>query len=159
MCIYRADGAVGLVKLQWGRGGSSMNRLWRDYGLGWVLLALFLGSWAVQTWTGWREFQSEQRSHQESAQVFGADGYIWRWGEATFENWQSEFLQLLAFVTLTSFLLFRNSPESRDGDDEVKEKLNRIERRLEELHAKTDQDQMSLRNGASLHSSPTSPTT
>jgi hypothetical protein len=112
-----------------------MKRIWRDYGLGWVLLALFLVSWIVQSWAGWREFESEQRAHQESAQVFGADGYIWTWAEATFENWQSEFLQLFAFVTLTTFLIFRNSPESRDGDDEMKETLARLERRLEDLQA------------------------
>jgi hypothetical protein len=113
-----------------------MKRLWRDYSLGWVLLALFLASWAVQSWTGWREFKSEQRTHQESAEVFGSDGYVWTWAESTFENWQSEFLQLFAFVTLTTFLIFRNSPESRDGDEEMREMLARLERRLETLQAK-----------------------
>jgi hypothetical protein len=47
--------------------------------------------------------------------VFGQTGYVWYFGEATFENWQSEFLQLLAFVVFTSFLIFKGSPESRDG--------------------------------------------
>jgi hypothetical protein len=112
-----------------------MKRIWHDYSLGWVLLALFLASWIVQTWTGWREFESEQRSHQESAEVFGSDGYIWTWGESTFENWQSEFLQLFAFASLTSFLIFKGSPESRDSDDEMKATLARLERRLEELQS------------------------
>jgi hypothetical protein len=112
-----------------------MKRLWRDYSLGWVLFALFLASWAIQSWTGWQEFKSEQRTHQESAEVFGSDGYVWTWAESTFENWQSEFLQLFAFVTLTTFLIFRNSPESRDGDDEMREMLARLERRLEDLQA------------------------
>jgi hypothetical protein len=110
-----------------------MRRLWRDYGLGWVLLALFLTSWVLQTWTGWREFQSDQATHGESAVVFGKDGYIWSWSEATFENWQSEFLQLFAMVTLTSFLLFRGSPESKDSDEEMKQALERIEARLTEI--------------------------
>jgi hypothetical protein len=39
------------------------------------------------------------------------------WDEA--ENWQSEFLQLLTFVVLTTFLIHRNSHESRDSDDEM----------------------------------------
>ena len=34
---------------------------------------------------------------------------------------------------LTSFLLHRGSPESRDGDDQVNEALNRIEKRLDKL--------------------------
>ncbi len=89
----------------------------------------------LQTWTGGREFQAEaeQEEHQQSAEVFGDDGYVWNWGRSTFENWQSEFLQLLAMATLTSFLIFKGSAESRDSDDETKETLARLERRLEEL--------------------------
>ena len=120
-----------------------MKRPLGRYGLGWVLLTLFLVSWVIQSWTGWREFQSEQTEHGQAAQLFGDSGYIWNWARATFENWQSEFLQLLAFVTLTSFLIFKGSPESKDGDDEMQAKLDRIERRLEELirpHIDADAD-------------------
>lgn len=85
------------------------------------------------SWTGWREFEAEQREHQQPAEVFGDDGYVWSWAEATFENWQSEFLQLFTMVALTSFLVFKGSPESRDGDDEMKATLERIERRLDNL--------------------------
>jgi hypothetical protein len=104
-----------------------------NYGLAWVLLALFLGSWVIQTWMGWEQFVAEQNAHGQSAKVFGQDGYVWNWGEATFENWQSEFLQLLTFVVLTKFLIFKGSAESRDSDDETKETLARIERRLDAL--------------------------
>jgi SNF2 family DNA or RNA helicase len=52
---------------------------------------------------------------------------------STLENWQSEFLQLLTFVVLTSFLIHRNSPESKDSDEEMQRSLNRIERRLKSL--------------------------
>jgi hypothetical protein len=34
---------------------------------------------------------------------------------------------------LTSFLIHRNSPESRDSDDEMQRSLNRIEKRLKAL--------------------------
>jgi hypothetical protein len=110
-----------------------MKRPLGKYGLAWVLLALFLASWTLQTWTGWREFKSEQQDHGQTAQVFGDSGYVWNWSRATFEKWQSEFLQVLAFVTLTSFLIFKGSPESRDGDDQMQAKLDRIEQRLGEL--------------------------
>ena len=110
-----------------------MKRPLGKHGLAWVLLVLFLGSWALQTWTGWREFQTEQQAQGQTAQVFGDSGYVWNWSRATFENWQSEFLQVLAFVTLTSFLIFKGSPESRDGDDQMQAKLDRIERQLGEL--------------------------
>ena len=104
-----------------------------NYGLAWVLLTLFLASWVLQTWTGWREFESEQQAHQQAAEVFGNDGYVWAWAQATFENWQSEFLQLLAMVVFTSFLIFKGSAESRDTDDETTDRLERIERKLNSL--------------------------
>ena len=110
-----------------------MAKLWRDYSLSLVLAALFIGSWLVQTVTGWFEFVSEQVQHGQTAQVFGPDGYVWRWGEATFENWQSEFLQLFTFVVLTTFLIHRGSAESKDGDDEMQAKLDRIEKQLKSL--------------------------
>jgi hypothetical protein len=94
---------------------------------------LFLLSWGLQTWTGWRKFEAEQAENQQSAEVFGADGYFWDWAQATFENWQSEFLQLLAMVVFTSFLIYKGSAESRDTDDETLERLDRIERLLDEL--------------------------
>ena len=47
------------------------------------------------------------------------------------ENWQSEFLQLLTFVVLTSFLVHKGSHESKDGDEEIRATLERIERKLE----------------------------
>jgi sensor domain CHASE-containing protein len=46
---------------------------------------------------------------------------------------QSEFLQLLTFVVLTTYLIHRNSHESRDSDDEMQQSLNRIEKRLKSL--------------------------
>lgn len=110
-----------------------MRRLWRNYNLGIVLFILFAVSWAVQTWTGWVEFAAEQRSHGEAPAVLGPGGYTWRWAQATFENWQSEFLQLLTMVALTSISLFRGSPESKDGDDEMRAALDRIERRLADM--------------------------
>jgi hypothetical protein len=45
-------------------------------------------------------------------------------------DWQSEFLQLLTFVTLTSFLVHRGSPESKDGDDRLERKVDEIRRQL-----------------------------
>ena len=72
------------------------------------------------------EFASEQGQHQQAAQLFGPDGYIWRWAEATFENWQSEFLQLFTMVVLTTFLIHRHSHESRDSQDEMHKQVEEI---------------------------------
>ena len=112
-----------------------MTRVWRDYGLSITLAVLFLLSWTLQTWTGWVEFVAEQQAHDQAAEAFGPDGYIWAWAQATFENWQSEFLQLLTFVVLTTYLIHRGSHESKDTDEAVQAQLDRIEGRLAELAA------------------------
>jgi hypothetical protein len=110
-----------------------VSRLWRDYGLSLALAMLFTTSWALQTWTGWLEFVARQREAGRGAEVFGADGYVWPWAEATFENWQSEFLQVFVFIVLTAFLVHRHSHESPDTDYETEAALRRIEARLTEL--------------------------
>jgi hypothetical protein len=110
-----------------------MQRIWRDYGLSITLICLFLVSWALQTWMGWVEFVSEQQGHGQPAEAFGPDGYFWRWGQATFENWQSEFLQVFVFVVLTTFLVHRKSHESPDTDYDTEASLRRIEAKLAEL--------------------------
>lgn len=112
-----------------------MKHLWRNYNLSIVLVVLFVLSWVAQTLAGWQEFTSEQAQHGQTAQVFGADGYVWTWAGATFENWQSEFLQLLTMVVLTSFLIHKGSAESRDSQDEMQRSLDRIEKHLKELNS------------------------
>ena len=113
-----------------------MGRVWRDYSLSLVLAALFLVSWGLQTWTGWVEFVAEQQAHGTVAEAFGPDGYVWAWGQATFENWQSEFLQLLTFVVLTTYLIHRGSHESKDTDEAMQAQLDRIEGRLAGLEGR-----------------------
>jgi hypothetical protein len=114
-----------------------VKRVWRDYGLSITLAALFLFSWTMQTWMGWNEFVAEQRAHGEQAEAFGDDGYFWQWGEATFENWQSEFLQVFTFIVLTTFLVHRKSHESPDTDYDTEAALRRIEAQLKELKKET----------------------
>lgn len=112
-----------------------MKNLWRNYNLSIVLVVLFVLSWIAQTFAGWREFSAEQQQHGQAAQVFGSDGYVWTWASATFENWQSEFLQLLTMAVLTSFLIHKGSAESRDSQDEMQRSLDRIEKHLKELNS------------------------
>ena len=113
-----------------------MNALWRNYGLSITLALLFLFSWGLQTWMGWNEYASEQEAHGEAAEPFGDSGYFWRWGEATFENWQSEFLQVFTFIVLTTFLVHRKSHESPDTDYDTEAALRRLEAKVDELMAK-----------------------
>jgi hypothetical protein len=85
-------------------------------------------------------FQAEELAHGQTPQWLGSSGYVWEWGQATFENWQSEFLQLLTFVVLTTFLIHKGSHESKDTDDEMMAALERIESRLKNLENSSDKE-------------------
>jgi hypothetical protein len=112
------------------------RRIWHQYGLSITLAALFLISWTLQTWMGWVEFVSEQHAHGQEALAFGPDGYVWNWGQATFENWQSEFLQVFVFIVLTTFLVHRRSHESPDTDYDTEAALRRIEAKVDALESR-----------------------
>ena len=113
------------------------REIWRNFGLSITLATLFLISWTLQTWMGWNEFVAEQAAHGEVATAFGDGGYFWTWGESTFENWQSEFLQVFMFIVLTSFLVHRKSHESPDTDYDVEAALRRIEAKVDALEEGT----------------------
>ena len=102
------------------------------YGLSVVLAFLFLISWGAQAVFQWFEVANEAEQHGTSVTV---GDYVWSFGQSTFENWQSEFLQLLAFVVLTAFLVHVGSPESRDSDEETQAALERIEAHVLALEA------------------------
>ena len=97
-------------------------------GLGWVLLGLLLVSWIGQFIFEVMVVRNDAHAHGER---FSWSEFWPEFGQSTFENWQSEFLQLLTFVVLTAFLVYHGSPESRDSDDEMKAQLDRIEAKLD----------------------------
>ena len=69
-------------------------------------------------WTGWKAHNSVLVEH--GVEPIGLAGYL-RSGDfasAVFENWESEFLQMAAYVILTAFLFQRGSAELRDPDGE-----------------------------------------
>jgi hypothetical protein len=98
-----------------------------------VLAGLFVGSWILQTVSGWVEFVAEQEANGTAPHLFGTAGYFWPWMQATFENWQSEFLQLFSMAVLTAFLLHKGSTESKDGEAELRLQLAAIRLQLEAL--------------------------
>jgi hypothetical protein len=111
------------------------RRLWANFGLSLAFCALFLVSWVAQAFAEWGTYVQDQREHGGSTAL--AD-YLVRFGQSTLENWQSEFLQLFSFVVLSAVLIHRGSAESKDGDEEMRASLERIERRLDELdHARS----------------------
>ena len=114
----------------------TLGKFLRDYSLGIVLALLFFFSLLAQGVFGWYEFAADQQAHGEAAALFGSSGYIWRFLAATFENWQSEFLQLFTMAVLTAFLIHRGSAESKDSDDEAMLVLTDIRHRVMQLEKK-----------------------
>src|SRR5688572_18203817 len=91
-----------------------MDLSWfRDRSLTLVMMTLFAVFFVGQILTGWREFNQEQLEHGATAIALSSYLLVGHPWEALFENWESEFLQMAAFVTFTVFLYQKGSPESR----------------------------------------------
>ena len=101
----------------------SKSSLWRAYSYAWVTLGLFLFSLVGHWLFGWFAFAQEQSAHGQAA-AFGP--YLVEMLRDTFENWQSEFLQLLWQVGGLAFFLFLGSPQSKEGADRIEAKIDEI---------------------------------
>ncbi len=108
-----------------------MEKLLRNYNLSIVLFLLFLFSWIGQGVFQWQEFIQNQKEHKQEVKIEEFWPEFWT---STLENWQSEFLQLLTFVLLTSFLIHKGSAESKDSDDEMMARLKKIENMVSKKH-------------------------
>jgi len=95
----------------------------RQRSLGILFVSLFLASWMTQLFFEWRVYVSEQREHGGSASFWSA-GFWDEFGQSTFENWQSEFLQLAAFTIATAYLVYAGSSESPDSEERLEAKLD-----------------------------------
>jgi hypothetical protein len=98
-----------------------MRRFFRNNGLSICLALLFLAFWAGQAVTGFEVFNDDLREHGALPLSFSAYLASAHFFEATAENWESEFLQMAAYVVLTAILFQRGSAESKDPDDPVVE--------------------------------------
>jgi hypothetical protein len=88
----------------------------RDHALGLVLAALFLGSLLGQVLTGHAAYNEDRRAHRAAPAALSAYVTSPHFVSATFENWESEFLQMGVFVLLTVWLREKGSAESRPLD-------------------------------------------
>ncbi|HEX8835143.1 MAG TPA: DUF6766 family protein [Abditibacteriaceae bacterium] len=95
-----------------------MKKKLHDNGLTVVLVVLFLLSFIGQIFTGWHEYNSDQQEHNNPTVALGGYLTTGHFVEATFENWESEFLQMAAYVLLAVWLYQRGSAESKDPDKE-----------------------------------------
>ena len=94
-----------------------MRRLLRENGLSIVMFSLFLLAGAGQSVTGFHEYNDDQKDHGQLPLKFGEYLASGHFVESIFENWESEFLQMAAYVFLTAFLYQKGSPESKKLDE------------------------------------------
>jgi hypothetical protein len=94
------------------------SSFWRSNGLSLTLFGFFLLFVVGQTFTGWNDHNNEQRMRHRSPDPLSAYLVSGDFYEALFENWESEFLQMWAYIMLTTFLFQRGSSESKDPDKE-----------------------------------------
>ncbi len=85
-----------------------------------VFLALFVITMAAQAFTGWKEYNNELKEDKYAPVEFSKYLTTGHFIEATFENWESEFLQMALFVLLTIGLRQKGSSESKKLDEEEK---------------------------------------
>ena len=90
-----------------------MRRFLRDNGLSVALLVLFAVCLAGQALAGWRALLEELRVHAMPPIGFAEYLATGHFISAVFENWESEFLQMAAYVLLTVFLIQKGSSESK----------------------------------------------
>ena len=93
-----------------------MHNVLRDNGLSLALLALFVFSIVGQSVAGLAHFNEQQHEHRQRLVTYVEYIASAAFAESVFENWESEFFQMAAYVTLTAFLYQRGSAESKDPD-------------------------------------------
>jgi hypothetical protein len=86
-----------------------------------VIGFMFVLALGGQTLTGWSVYDEDQQEHGEQPVGLGEYVTTGHFGEAVFENFESEFLQMGVFVLLTVFLRQKGSSESKklEGEEEV----------------------------------------
>jgi hypothetical protein len=93
--------------------------MWRNHSLSIVMFSAFALFWTGQAAAGYLHERDERAGHGESPPALAeylSSGSFW---ESTSENWESEFLQMAAFVWLTVFLRQRGSSQSKPVEGEA----------------------------------------
>ncbi len=95
-----------------------MKDFLRNNGLCICFLALFLAALIGQIVFGFEEHNKELIEEGSTAINLSAYLISGHFIQSTFENWESEFLQMALFVLFTIFLMQKGSSESKDLDKE-----------------------------------------
>ena len=85
-----------------------------------VLIAITLATLAGHALTAWHQFNEEQRDFHQPVLNLACYLTTGHYIESVFENWESEFLQMGAYVALTIWLRQKGAADSKsiDGSEE-----------------------------------------
>lgn len=98
-----------------------MRKWLKDHGLGVVTALLFVAFLAGTFISGILNYNQDQVEHGQPAVSLGEYLVSPNFGEAVFENWESEFLQMGMLIVLTIFLFQRGSAESKPPDEDTEQ--------------------------------------
>lgn len=82
-----------------------------------VLLILMLACLTAQFLTGWKTHNAELAENGKALLSIGAYAHSGHFIQATFENWESEFLQMMLYIVLTVSLRQKGSSESKSLEE------------------------------------------
>jgi len=102
---------------------AARHGIWGKYAYAWITLGFFLVSFALHWYFGWEAYADEAREHGSQPENAA---YLNEMMRQTFENWQSEFLQLLWQVVGLAYFLYLGSPSSKENDDRLEEKVDAL---------------------------------
>lgn len=102
---------------------AARHGIFGKYAYAWLTFAFFAGSFALHWFFGWRAYEAEALAH---AQTPLWSDYLDEMLRDTFENWQSEFLQLLWQVVGLAYFLYVGSPSSKENDDRLEAKVDEL---------------------------------
>jgi hypothetical protein len=92
-------------------------RIYRNNGLSIVLALASITTIIGMFLTGWNVYSEELAKHGSQTVALSTYATSGHFFSALFENLESEFLQMSAYVVLTAYLFQRGSAESKDPDD------------------------------------------
>lgn len=95
----------------------------KGYAYAWLTLGFFLVSFLLHWYFGWQSYVAEAAA---LGQLPEQSEYLNQMLRDTFENWQSEFLQLLWQVVGLAYFLYLGSPSSKENDDRVEAKVDAL---------------------------------
>jgi hypothetical protein len=104
----------------------SMRSFLKNNGLSLALFGIFAVLLIAQSITGNTRYNEDRKAHDKPRVSFGDYLRSGHFLEAVGETWESEFLQMAAYVMFTVFLYQRGSAESKspDGTEEVDREPN-----------------------------------